>query len=100
MKKTRNRLLALALALMLSLSCMAMPAMAHGDEGIMPLYEVGMCPYCGVSGRVTRESYTHTYKTGCDEYPFSHKHTTHYYFIDFTECGHLGGGEYDVCEIG
>lgn len=58
MKRTK-KLLALALAMMMALSCMAMPAMAHGDEdeGIMPLYEESTCPKHGVMERVTsRES--------------------------------------------
>ena len=47
--KRSKKLLALVLALMLSFSCMAMPAMAHShdDGGIMPVYEVGTCPWCG-----------------------------------------------------
>ena len=99
MKKTR-KLLALVLALMMAFSCMAMPAMAHGDEdeGIMPLGEVGTCPYCGKTGRVTRENYTHTYYTTCTKASSRHQHTTYYNFIEY-ECGHVGGGEYDVCGI-
>lgn len=76
MKRTK-KLLALALALMLSLSCMAMPAMAHGDEGIMPLYEATHCPECGKEARVTRR---HTgprddvMQFDCDNVPFGHFH--------------------------
>lgn len=100
MKKTRE-LLALALAMMMALSCMVMPAMAAGDEdeGIMPLYEVGRCPYCGVSGRITRESYTHTTKKSCEKSSNAHKHTERYIFIDYTECGHTGGTIYDICGL-
>lgn len=55
MKRTK-KLLALALALMMAFSCMAMPAMAHGDEdeGIMPLYEVHVCPKC-LTGEMIEE---------------------------------------------
>ena len=77
MKRTKN-LLALALALMMVLSCMAMPAMAHGDEdeGIMPLYEVVHCPDCGENARVTR-SYIHDEywpATNCPNSVFAHLH--------------------------
>lgn len=47
MKKTK-KLAALFLALMMALSCMAMPAMAAGeDDGIMPLGAVKPCQNCG-----------------------------------------------------
>lgn len=46
MKKTK-KLAALFLALMMALSCMAMPAMAAGeDDGIMPRWAVKRCPDC------------------------------------------------------
>ncbi len=45
MKKT-NRLASLFLALLLAFSCMAVPAMAAGDEGIMPQQLMGTCPSC------------------------------------------------------
>lgn len=100
MKRTK-RMLALVLAMMMAFAMLAIPAAAHGDEdeGIMPLYEVGICPYCNESKTVVnRDHYTHTYATTCKNSGTTHKHTTYHNYIEF-ECGHLIGGNYDVCSI-
>lgn len=57
--KKMKKLLALVLAMMMAFSLMAVTAaydaeehehecaVCYEDEGIMPLYEVGRCPWCG-----------------------------------------------------
>ena len=86
MKKTK-KLLALALALMLSLSCMAMPAMAHGDEGIMPLVAVRPCTEPNCSGTVAMRTITRymTWETTCDKCSYRHPHRVPY-FVDIEYC--------------
>ena len=86
MKRTK-KLLALVLAMMMAFSIMAVTAAAHGDEGVMPLYDVARCS-CG--GTVTRTSTPiGSYKgqvTGCDSHrAVSH---THNYVVmhNHTQC--------------
>ena len=79
MKKTR-KLLALVLALMMAFSCMAMPAMAHGDEdeGIMPLKPWAQCFYCGVGYETYNIPGFVDYENGCADYPFPHIHDCYF----------------------
>ena len=75
MKKTK-KLLVLFLALMMALSCMAVPAMAHGDEGIMPRVRVTICS-CGASASLytSEEPGAKMKVLGCSDIPSrSHYH--------------------------
>lgn len=85
MKRTK-KLLAMALAVMMAFSCMAMPAMAHGDEdeGIMPLRPMAVCPYCNRSCEVQNLPGMVWYENGCPKYPWPHGHEC--YFRDSFTC--------------
>ncbi len=74
MKKTR-KLLALVLAMMMAFSCMAMPAMAAGDEGegIMPRKPVYTCAECGGYAEMrTSERTADLPVEGCNLKPNTH----------------------------
>lgn len=77
MKRTK-KLLAMALALMMAFSCMAMPAMAAGeDEGIMPLGEHMQCLLCGRDIAIVIEPqyhYNEAYATTCSRSSTKHTH--------------------------
>lgn len=87
MKKTR-KLLALVLALMMSFSCMAMPAMAAGDEEIMPRRPMGVCPYCDRACELQDLPGMIWYEDGCDKTPWPHSHEC--YFKDSYTCPNHG----------
>lgn len=107
MKKTK-KLAALFLALMMALSCMAMPAMAAGededDEGIMPLGPLTMCSYCKTMQEIIEEGpwfemeNTHA---RCSSHPWiDHVHSYEVKYV-VLDCGHANEvRRSDVCHWG
>lgn len=95
MKRTK-KLLALALALMMALSCMAMPAMAAGDDGIMPLKPVYRCEACYRSatyaGTEHKERADESHRVGPGECPKISVEHTHrpYDIMEVYRCGDCG----------
>lgn len=93
MKKT-NRLASLFLALLLAFSYMAVPAMAEGEDGIMPLKPVMRCPNCSGVAEVFTDTYETYFSTYCNEVSVSHRHAYIYTTTSYicTECGDSDSG--------
>ena len=82
MKRTK-KLLALVLAMVMAFTTLVLPAAAHGDEGVMPLYVVRECPNCRGTVRegATVITPSQMVVTDCDLKPYPH---THYVYLEET----------------
>lgn len=95
MKKAK-KIAALVLAMVMAFSLMAMPAMAAGDDGIMPRKPAYTCSLCGRGATYIGVEYEYHYDASrpvspgqCSAIPVEHLHVP-YDIKEVYQCGNCG----------